>query len=76
MKLVPTNERMLFKKTALLSVLEEFENSGHDCVRIEDYPQSSAKTCYSSFYNAINRYHMNNIKVFTRRGEVYLVKEK
>lgn len=76
MKLVPINERMLFKKTSLLSVLEEFENSGNDCVRIEDYPQSSARICYSSFYSAINRYHMNNIKVFMQRGEVYLVKEK
>lgn len=76
MKLVPTEmPKRFYKKTKIQATLEEFENSDATCVRIENFPQKTAKGCASSFHNAAKRYHMNGIKVHMRNGKVYLVKE-
>ena len=77
MKLVPyelKNVRRTYKKTEMLSILEEFIESGQPCVKIEGWRHKNAKSCMASFYNAIKRFHMDQVRVITSKGEVYLIR--
>ena len=81
MKMVPYDVKKLghrysYKSTENLRILEEFEKSGETCVRIEDFPQKHASSCYASLRKSIMRFHMNGISVFTRKGEVFLIRNK
>lgn len=79
MRIVPydfkkLNDTKYFKKTELQKILEEFLESGADCVKIEEWTQKNASGCASSFNNAAKRYKMSGVKAISRKGEVFLVK--
>ena len=63
-----------YKKSELQELLEEFLESGKDCVKIEDWTQKTAPSCASSFNTAAKRYHMTGVRAISRNGEVFLVK--
>ena len=80
MKLVPCEINKLDyhprKCTKLYKLLTEFANGDADCVRLEGWTHKNAKNCVNSIQLSINRYYKGLINVFTRDGEVYLVKAK
>ena len=77
MRLIPTQlPKTHYKKTKNQIVLEEFVASDAKVVKIEGYPQKTARGCASSLHNAIKRFHVNGVKACTRNGEPYLVKVK
>lgn len=79
MRIVPYDFKKIknkkgYKKSELQSILEEFLESGKDCVKIEDWEQKSASSCTSSFNTAAKRYKMTGARAISRNGEVFLVK--
>ena len=64
-----------YKQTKIMAILEEFEKSGLTCAKVEDHHYKNAKACYGAFHNAIIRFHMNGIRVFTRNENVFLIRE-
>jgi hypothetical protein len=76
MKLVPydINKAKRRPKTDNFAVLEEFANSGLECVMIEDYTQKNANICATSLRTSIKRYRRAGVSAFVRDGKVFLVK--
>ena len=57
MKLVPVNEHDFnFKKTSNLAVIEEFLNSGHECVMIQDHGHANTRSAQSCLATSIKRF--------------------
>lgn len=79
MKLTAYDKRKLgnldgcYGKTKMFGVLDEFANSEMTCAKLEDWPHKSATSCQASLVKSIKRYGFN-IKVITRKGEVFLLK--
>ena len=67
-------KKSYFKKSELQKIIEEFLESGQDCVKIEDYNHKDATVCASSLNLAVKRYKMTGAKAISRNGEVFLVK--
>lgn len=63
-----------YKHTSNMELLDQFVNGDHDCVRIVDHHWENAKSGYASILNSIKHYRYGGVKVFTRQGEIYLVK--
>lgn len=63
-----------YKHTKNQKILEEFVESGLDCVKVEDWTQKTARGCASSFNTSIGVYKMTGIKAISRKGEVFLIK--
>lgn len=63
-----------FKMCKLQGILEEFINSDFDCVKIEGWDYKNIKSCAGSFSNSIKRFGFRNVRVVTRKGEVFLIK--
>lgn len=80
MKLVPCEiEKLGYqprKYSKIYKLLTEFANGDADCVRLEGWTHNNAKNCVNSLLLRINKYYKGLIHVFTRDGEVYLVKAK
>lgn len=77
MTLVPYDANKIgcyHKKTKLLKILDEFRDSDYDCVKVENYDHKDAYSCTASLSCSIKRYHYDNIRAVTCRGEVFLVK--
>lgn len=79
MKTVPYDLKKIrnlkhYKKSELQNILEEFLESGVDCVKIEDWTQKTASSCASSFNVAAKRYKLVGARAISRNGEVFLVK--
>lgn len=62
------------KKTYILNILDEFLESGMDCVKIEGWTHASVNSCVNTIHKAIKRYNKGNVRVITRSGEVFLIK--
>lgn len=78
MKLIPYDRSKIGKKRrgANQAIIEEFVNSGHDCVKIENYTHKSAESCEASFGKSIQRSpYKDSVDVCIRKGEVFLVKK-
>lgn len=63
-----------YKKSELQNILEEFLESGADCVKIEGWTQKTAMSCASSLNVAAKRYKLTGARALSRNGEVFLVK--
>lgn len=78
MKMIPYDSKKLntygYKRSSNLELLEEFVNSGMDCVKVEDWTQSTANACAGSLNSSIKRYNLYSIRAISRGGEVYLIK--
>lgn len=57
------------------ALLQEFVESDLDCVKVEGFTQKEARYCASSLSNSVKRYRIANVKVITRKNEVFLVKK-
>ena len=57
----------------LQAVIEEFIQSGHACVEVENYPHKSIESARVSFWRAAQRYKTPHIKVHTVGDKLYLV---
>lgn len=77
MKLVPydINDVGCYKKTKNFELLSEFANSDYDCVMVKECNHSSVKSCVSSLRGSIQKFHMDNIIVIQRNGQVFLAKK-
>jgi hypothetical protein len=78
MKLVPSDVKNLgfYKKSSNYELLKEFMDSGLKCAELEDFPHSSAAACMSSLRGSIKRYRLFNVRVLTRKGHVFLVRDE
>lgn len=77
MKLTPYNnpdEFRLWKRCNNQRIIEEFVESGLDCARIDDYPQSSARSARNALSASIRRLGYRNIKVCVRGKNVFLLR--
>lgn len=78
MKLVPYEREKLeglgYKPTKLLALLDEFVQSGLDCVKVEGWTHKTAASCASSLAVAIKRQNRSGIRAVLRNGEVFLIK--
>lgn len=64
-----------FKRCKNQEILEEFQNSEYDCVKVKAWNHNSAYACTTSLNMSIKRYKIMNIRAITRKGEVFLIKE-
>ena len=79
MRLIPYDLKKvkpgMYKKSENLLILEEFQDSGLECARLEGFTQAKARYCASSLNMSIKRYKISNVRAITRKGKVYLIKE-
>lgn len=78
MKLVPYDIDKVsrhIKRTKLLAVLEEFDRSGLDCVKVEDHDYGNAKSGVNAFNVAAKRFGMMHIHAIQRKGMIFLIRE-
>lgn len=79
MRLIPYDLKKIapnaYKKSDNLLILEEFQNSGLECARVEGFTQACARYCATSLNNSIRRYKISNTRAIIRKGKVYLIKE-
>jgi hypothetical protein len=81
MKIVPFDKKDIrdlnrFKNTKNQKILQEFIDSGLDCVKVEDYTHKSASICCGVLRKSAERFHMNNIEILYRGDSVYLIRKK
>ena len=81
MKLVPYERKKLgktlgYKHSNNLMILEEFADSGLDCAKVEGWTAKTASYCASSLNGSIKRYKFAGMVAISRKGEVYLIREK
>lgn len=75
------NEDMLkraYKNTKLFSIIDEFYMSDKTIAEFvfADGEYSSANNARNALNQSLDRRHIYSIKVFTRQGKVYLVKDR
>lgn len=81
MKMVPYNRKEIpaaqhYKSTKNLKVLEEFMNSGADCVQLVDHGYANAKSCYSALRVSAIRFGFAGVQVIIRGEDVFLAKKE
>ena len=80
MKLVPYERKKIgylgYKLSDNYRILEEFADSGLDCAKVEGWTAKTAGYCASSLNNSIKRYKFAGMVAISRKGEVYLIREK
>lgn len=67
-------KRRSYKKTKVMKILEEFQNSDYDCVKIENHEYKNARSCYGAFYKSVKRFGFATIEVHMMNGEVFLLR--
>ena len=74
MRLIPTEyKNVMYKKTKLLDIIEEFEKMEAECVCLEDHGYTSVVAAVATLNSAAKRYGRSHIKAFSRGGKAYLV---
>ncbi len=79
MKLVPYDVDKIegyafYAKSNNYKILQEFIDSGLDCVEVTEYNHTNHTSCQSSLWKSIRTYRMNSIRCFSRKGKVFLIK--
>lgn len=67
-----------FRNTKLFSIIDEFYASDKDIAEFvfAEGEYATANTARNALVVSLKRKHIYSIKVFTRQGKVYLVKER
>ena len=65
---------MGYVKSNNQKLIEDFVDSGHDCVKVEGWTNKTAGSATNSINATIKTMHKGGIKAISRRGEVFLVK--
>ena len=79
MKLVPYDVRKVNRintNSDNYAPLAEFADSGLECAKVEGWPHKTATACAVSLRASIKHYRMFTIRVFVRKGEVFLIKNE
>lgn len=80
MRLVPYDRSKLghvkgYNRTKNLEILEEFMNSGHDCMKLENFTHARAAGCQSALQQSAKRYGLaSSIAIVVRNDEVFLIR--
>lgn len=79
MKLVPYDVAKIhnvgaYKKSENLLLIEEFIESEHKCVEVQNYPHSSTSSCQSALSQTIRKNGLTNVRCISRNGKVFLIK--
>lgn len=78
MQLVPYDKAKLgtikYRRTKNQAILEEFVNSGVECVEIVNFPYRSAKYGQASLMKTVERLGYR-VLVTTRKDRLFLIKE-
>lgn len=69
-----SEKQMRYKRTKLLTIIEEFKKSGVECARVVDHDYKTQESGRNALNQAIKRYGINGVCVFTRNNEIYLVR--
>lgn len=64
-----------YKRTKILTILDEFQKSGLECARVEDWEYATASSGAGTLNKAIKNFRFAGMKAFSRNGQIYLVKE-
>lgn len=63
-------------RTANLTLLEDFINSGMEVALVEDYPYKDARVCAVAIKRCIEEHDLNDIvEVFKRKEKVFLIRK-
>ena len=65
---------MGYKVGSNQKIIEEFVDSGHDCVKVEGWTNKTACSAAGSLNKTIETMRKGGIKAISRNGEVFLVK--
>ena len=65
-----------YKKTDNMLIVEEFIESGLDCVKVEGWTQKEAYRCAWSINQTIKRMKKSGIRALSRDGEVFIITEE
>lgn len=76
MQLVPYDVEKIryYKPSKNQKILEEFIESGLDCVKLKDWNHKNARSLQSTLYSSKRRFHINNVAIVIRKGGVFLVR--
>lgn len=72
MRFVKTNDKF-YKRTRLVSFIEEFRDSGIHRARVEDHHYCTAQCGANTIRRAAKRCGYFEIETFVRNGEIYIV---
>lgn len=77
MEMIPTDRPKVNdqKRTRNRDILEEFVNSGEDCVLLKDYKHKSAESFQASLLNSIRYFGIKNVSVAVRGEKIYLLRK-
>lgn len=73
MKLTKVDPSIVFRKTKLQSVLEEFIETGYEVAEVDSSEYGKAYSLSGGLRSAIKRFHHDSIEVKTVDGKVYLI---
>lgn len=63
------------KYQKLFKFLDEFNDSGLECVQLKDLEYANLKSCQNSITAAIKKYKFTSIRCVIADGNVYLINE-
>lgn len=63
------------KRTRNRDILEEFANSGEDCVMLKDWKHKNAASFQASLLNSIRYFGIKNVSVVVRGDNIYLLRK-
>lgn len=78
MKLTPMNRQDIgigYRHTKLFALLQEFANSEHDAVRVDNHHYKNMVSAVNTINKSVKRFNMNGIRAASKGGKLYLIKE-
>lgn len=66
--------KMRYKRTKLLTVLEDFKKTGMECAMVVDHGYKNEASARNALNKSIKRFGINGIRVVINRGKLYLVR--
>lgn len=78
MKLVPTNREKLghlYKMSKNQKILQEFIDSGEDCVELIDHGHASARNCQTCLCASRRKFGFDNVGIAMRGDKIYLYRK-
>lgn len=64
-----------YRQTKLFALLQEFANSEHDAVRVDNHHYKSVASAANTLNKSAKRFSMYGIRAISRGNALYLIKE-
>lgn len=76
MKLVPYDAKQLkwHRLGSNQALIQEFLDSGHDCVKVENFTQNTARNAQSNISVCLKRMGVRNVRAICRGNNLFLLK--